>query len=103
MAIRTQRRSSKPILPPTPVRQAKAPSALGAIQFVRSVAREYARGLSDGTSPYDGAFSVSYPAGGSGFSRKADAEAAAKAVRGIGYQSYAVKDGPGRYSIVINR
>lgn len=81
---------------------AKMPTVAGAVAFAKAVRGEMVAGLEDGTAPHDGLFSVVYPNDGSSFVRKSDAEAAARAVRGKGFDSYVTKDGPHKYSIVIN-
>jgi hypothetical protein len=82
--------------------QAKVPTVEGALAFLKSAMKEAIAGVVDGTDPGDAAFSLAYPNDGSWFSRKSDAEAAAKAIRGKGNDSYVVADGPHQYHIVIN-
>ncbi|MEK7703479.1 MAG: hypothetical protein AAB426_00860 [Myxococcota bacterium] len=83
-------------------RGSQAPSAKGAVAFVTALAKVHIAGLNDGTTSPDALFSVVYPADGSAFARKTDAELAAKAVRAKGYDAYVTKDGLHRYSVVIS-
>ena len=59
------------------------PTAQSAVKYVKDFMKEWVKGIEDGTSPDDGAFSIVYPHS-STFTSVSEATKASKAVKALG-------------------
>ncbi|HSI04655.1 MAG: hypothetical protein ACAI38_03900 [Myxococcota bacterium] len=69
------------------------------VASVKAAAAQNRRGIEDGASAHDGAFSLTF----AGFNRKSDAEAAGKEIKRLrNYDAYVVNEGHRAWALVVN-